>query len=85
MLAERARDAITLDGFLDDARAFLQAQGLEGFVFQARDRMAFIVVADPAFEGGVAAAVMVEQFVAQGLAIDGLAGCLLYTSDAADE
>ena len=56
MHAGGARDAELRDGFLDDARAFLFGELGEGFVFEARDRVAFVVIAHPAFEGRKTAA-----------------------------
>ena len=56
MHAGGARDAEPRDGFVDDARAFLFGELGEGLVFEARDRVAFVVIAHPAFERREAAA-----------------------------
>ena len=48
-----------------DARAFLLGELGKGFVFQARDGQAFVVVAHPAFEGREAAAGHVAHFALQ--------------------
>ena len=56
MHAGGARDAEARDGFRDDARAFLFRELHERLVFEARDRVAFVVIAHPAFEGGESAA-----------------------------
>ncbi len=61
-----ARDAKLRARFFDDARAFLFRELGERFVFQARDRVAFVVVAHPAFEGRETAAALVAHFALQG-------------------
>ena len=65
MHAGGARDAESRDGFFDDARAFLLGELGEGFVFEARDGVAFVVIAHPAFEGGEAAAGHVAHLALQ--------------------
>ena len=65
MHAGGARNPEPRDGFVDDARAFLLGELREGFVFQARDRQAFVVVAHPAFERGKTAAGHVAQLALQ--------------------
>ena len=74
MHAQRARDAKAGDGLVDDARAFFDAQRFKGFIFQAGHRMAFVVVAHPAFKRRIAAAVVVQQFAAQCGPIHSLMG-----------
>ena len=49
------------DRFRDDALAFLVCQRFERFVFQACDRVTFVVIAHPAFECGIAAGGRVSQ------------------------
>ena len=65
MHAGGACDAKAARGLRDDARAFLFGELDEGFVFQARDGVAFVVIAHPAFEGGESAAAVVAQFALQ--------------------
>ena len=49
------------DGLGDDALAFLDRQRLEGLVLQVPHLLAFVVVAHPAFERGVAAAGRISE------------------------
>ena len=51
--------------FCDDTRAFLFRELDEGFVFQARDGVAFVVIAHPAFEGRESAAAVVAHLALQ--------------------
>src|SRR6188768_2146364 len=61
MYAGGAGHAKFFDGGLHDARAFLLGELGEGLVFEACDRVAFVVIAHPAFEGGEPAAAVVAQ------------------------
>src|SRR5690349_14091039 len=70
MHARGARDAIPLDGFLHDARAFLLGKLRIRFVFQARDGHAFVVIAHPAFERRETAAGDVPHLALQGCSIE---------------
>ena len=54
-----------LDGLLHDARAFLFRELRECLVFEARDGVALVVIADPAFERRETAAGVVAQFALQ--------------------
>ncbi len=58
--------------FLHDARAFLFGELGERFVFQARDGVAFVVVAHPAFEGRETAAGLVAHLALQGGGVERL-------------
>ena len=55
MHARGSQHAEALDGFRDDALTFLVRQRFERLVFEARDRVTFVVIAHPAFERGIAA------------------------------
>ena len=55
---------------VDDARAFLLRELGERFVFEARDGVAFVVVAHPAFEGREAAAAVVAHLALQGRGVE---------------
>jgi hypothetical protein len=65
-----ARDAILRARFFDDTCAFLFGELGESLVFQARYRMAFIMVAHPAFEGRKAPAALVAHLPLQGGGIE---------------
>ena len=61
----RASRRISSHGLRDDALAFLLRELCERLVFQPRDGVAFVVIAHPAFERGVAAARRVAQLAPQ--------------------
>ena len=65
-----ARDAEPRNRFLHDARAFFLGELGKGFVFQARDGQALVVVAHPAFEGRETAAGHVAHFALQGCSVE---------------
>ncbi|MFO1428257.1 MAG: hypothetical protein U1F11_15065 [Steroidobacteraceae bacterium] len=54
--AARVLHAEARDGLLDDALALAHRELFEGLVLEPRDGVALVVVAHPAFEGGITAA-----------------------------
>ena len=70
MYAGGARHTELLDRGLHDACAFLLGELRERLVLEARDRVAFVVIAHPAFEGGEAAALFIAQLALQGGGIE---------------
>ncbi len=65
MDAGGARDTEARLGFGNNTRTFLVGEFDEGFVFQACDRMALVVVSHPAFEGRESAATVVAHLALQ--------------------
>jgi hypothetical protein len=65
MHAGGASDAKAAHGFRHDARAFLFCELRERLVFQARDRVSFVVIANPALESRETAAGIVAQLALQ--------------------
>src|SRR5690606_36511870 len=64
-------EAETVDGFLDDARAFLESHGFVGFIIEAVDGLASVVIAHPALEGDESAGGGIGEFGAEGVRRDG--------------
>src|SRR5687768_5825575 len=65
MHAGGARDAEAADGFVHDACAFFFRELRERLVFEPRDGVAFVVIADPAFESREPSAGVVTQLELQ--------------------
>src|SRR5688572_1046174 len=70
MRAGRAGHAETRDGLADDARAFLLGELRERFVLEPRDRVAFVVVANPALESRETATTRIGEPGAQRIGIE---------------
>jgi|GEM_PF-5866265 hypothetical protein len=67
-------DAESFDRFGDYALAFFFRERFVGGVFESLDSLAFVVVANPAFEGYVGAGGVMEKVGSQGLHFDGIFG-----------
>ncbi len=65
VLGDGCVDFEFFEGFLDDALPFFVREGWVGGVFEAVDGLAFVVVANPAFEGGEGAGVALRQGLLQ--------------------
>jgi hypothetical protein len=69
-----AGEAEAAPRFGEDALAFLDAKRLEGLVLEPLHGLAFVVIADPAFEADEGAAAAIHETGTQGPAIDRCVG-----------
>src|SRR6185437_1255697 len=71
MNAPGVQNREALQGLGHDARAFLDREFLEGFVFEKGHLLPLVVIANPALEAGEGARAAIQEFAARRVRIDG--------------
>src|SRR5882672_2593955 len=67
----RLQDGKAPARLLDDALTFLDRERCESLVFETRDDLPFVVIANPALEGGKSAGAGIRQRLAQRAGVEG--------------